>query len=313
LGHRAALRGVVGVLVIALASLSCVAARVPQEPERTAGSVPRLALLEPDDLFVGPEVTPSPTPQPTAAPTPAPTPPPTAVAATTAAVGASLRVPVLMYHYIDVVPADDANPVLGRSLRVPPDLFEQHLAYLKANGYQTISTPQLWDALHGRGRLPARPVILTFDDGYADAYRNALPLLKKYGFIGTFFVNANLRGGAYMTWDQVRALAAAGMDVQSHGMDHVSMKSRTAQYLAYQMGESRRVLSAQIGRDVRFFAYPAGDYDANAVSAAAANGYHGSFRKDGGSIQSVAWAQALRRARVPGYASIAALASALAQ
>jgi len=111
--------------------------------------------------------------------------------------------------------------------------------------------------------------MLTFDDGYADAYTVVLPLLQKYGFTGVFFVTVNLVGrDGYLTRDQVRALADAGMDVESHAMDHVSMKIRTLADQRYQMCTARQFLSQWTGTDVRHFAYPSGDYNADSFSAA---------------------------------------------
>lgn len=223
------------------------------------------------------------------------------------------RVPVLMYHYISAVPADQTKDPFAVDLRVPPDLFERHLAYLKSQGYETVTTPLLWEAMNGRAALPARPVVLTFDDGYADAYVNALPLLRKHGYVGTFFITVNLVGRpGYMTWDQVKALAAAGMDVESHAMDHKPMTTFDLGGLKYQMGAARDALQKQIGREVRFFAYPSGDYNGMAMEGAAVNGYYGAFLKAGGSMQSVDWAYTLRRARVTGYANVDTLKRALA-
>lgn len=225
----------------------------------------------------------------------------------------ALRIPVLMYHYISAVPANEAASRFAVDLRVPPEVFEQHLAHLRSQGYQTVSTPQLWEALKGRAKLPAKPVVLSFDDGYADAYTNALPLLQKHGYIGTFFITVNLVGKpGYLSWDQVRGLAAAGMDIQSHAMDHKPMTAFTLAGLGYQMGAARDALQRQIGREVRFFAYPSGEYNGTAMQGAAANGYYGAFRKSGGVLQSLDWQFALRRQRVPGYASVETLRKALA-
>lgn len=240
---------------------------------------------------------PTPTPRPTATPVPAPV----------------YRVPVLMYHYISAVPADQASNRFAVDLRVPPDLFEQHLSHLKSQGYTSISTPDLWNAINGKESLPARPVVLTFDDGYADAYTNALPLLLKYGFRGTFFITCNLVGKpGYMSWDQVQALEAAGMDVESHAMDHWNMAALSGAKLSYEMNDSRAMLSSKIGRDVRFFAYPSGDYNAVAIQGAIAAGYYAAFAKSGGSSQSLDWAYALHRTRVSGYANLDTFKNALA-
>jgi peptidoglycan/xylan/chitin deacetylase (PgdA/CDA1 family) len=254
-------------------------------------------------------------PVPTASPTPTPTPVSAGAAipaAPTERTGRVLHVPVLMYHYISAVPANQAADRFAVDLRVPPDLFEQHLAYLRSQGYNTLSVPALWIALNGGEALPAKPIILTFDDGYADAYANALPLLKKYGFTGTFFVTCNLIGKpGYMTWDQVRELDTSGMDIESHAMDHKPMSAFSLAGLAYQLGQARATLSQQLGHDVRFFAYPSGDYNATAIQGLAANGYFAAFLKGGGSAQSIDWRYTLRRARVSGYATVDALKAAL--
>jgi peptidoglycan/xylan/chitin deacetylase (PgdA/CDA1 family) len=245
-------------------------------------------------------------PTPTATPSPSPT---TAPARAQAVV---LRVPVLMYHYISAVPASQMGDRFAVDLRVPPDLFEQHLAYLRDQGYATISAPMLWEALNGRATLPAKPVVLTFDDGYLDAYTNAFPLLRKYGFTGTFFITCNLIGRpGYMSWDQVRELDAGGMDIESHAMDHRPMSSFGMSGLAYQMGQARATLAQRLGHEVRFFAYPSGDYNATALQGVAANGYAAAFVKGGGSAQSLDWRYTLRRARVGGYATVDVLKSAL--
>lgn len=225
-----------------------------------------------------------------------------------------LRVPVLMYHYISHVPAEQANSKVAVDLRVPPEIFEQHLLYLQREGYHSISVPLLWEALNGRAVLPPKPIVLTFDDGYGDAFTNAFPLLRRYGFTGTFFITVNLIGRpGYMTWDQVRALDAAGMDVESHAMEHKPMTAFGPAGLAYEMGTARQILSQQVGHEVRFFAYPSGDYNATAMQGAASNGYYAAFVKSGGSLQSLDWAYALRRTRVGGSASAEALKTALAR
>lgn len=225
-----------------------------------------------------------------------------------------LRVPVLMYHYVSQVPAEQANSKVAVDLRVPPELFEQHLLYLQREGYRSISVPLLWEALSGREALPAKPVILTFDDGYADAFTYAFPLLRRHGFAGTFFITVNLIGRpGYLTWDQVRALDAAGMDIESHAMEHKPMTAFGPAGLAYEMGTARAILSQQLGHEVRFFAYPSGAYSAATIQGAANNGYYAAFVKSGGSLQSLDWAYALRRTRVGGSASVEALKTALAR
>ncbi len=89
----------------------------------------------------------------------------------------SLHVPILMYHYISANPHAPGDPLRTR-LSVSPAQFAQQLAYLHLAGYTTITLDDLVDALYMRSSLPPKPVILTFDDGYADFFTNAYPLLS---------------------------------------------------------------------------------------------------------------------------------------
>jgi peptidoglycan/xylan/chitin deacetylase (PgdA/CDA1 family) len=173
-------------------------------------------------------------------------------------------VPILMYHYISAPPPDaDAYRL---DLSVTPAQFAAHVGWLAQNEFTAVSLDDLYLALTEGRRLPPRPVILTFDDGYADAYTHAFPVLQQYGMTGTFFVVTewlDARQPGYLTWDQARQMAAAGMSIQSH--------TRAHQYLTdgcdyncrvYQILGSVETIEAEIGVRPRFFCYPGGRYDA---------------------------------------------------
>ena len=241
------------------------------------------------------------------------TPARTYVPATLADGSRMIRVPSLMYHYVSWLPATDPNMDLRKDLTVSPVDFEAMLKYLKDNGYTTITTKDLWWSLDQTAALPAKPVMLTFDDGYSDAYSVVLPLLKAYGMTGTFFVTVNLVDKpGYISRDQVRALADAGMDVESHAMDHIPMLGTLAGQ-TYQMCRSREFLSAWTGTDVRHFAYPSGDYNDTSLVALRQCGYLSAYKKSGGSVQSSNAMYLLQRARVRGQQGLAALLLALQQ
>ncbi|MGH2378539.1 MAG: polysaccharide deacetylase family protein [Candidatus Limnocylindria bacterium] len=224
----------------------------------------------------------------------------------------SLRASALMYHYVGELPPDADR--FRVDLTVSPADFEEQLLWLKANGYHTITSVDLWWALDTGNPLPPKPVLLTFDDGHRDHYENVLPLLLKHGMVGTFAVTANLieRPG-YMTKAMVRALADAGMDVQSHAVDHVSVNRLSFEQQVYQLCTSRRLLEEWTGREVRHFIYPAGDYLPLPAAALTGCGYLSAYRKDGGSVQSSSWMYELRRYRVRGQQGLAPLLVALAQ
>src|SRR5206468_1637418 len=98
-----------------------------------------------------------------------------------------LRIPILLYHYISANPDAPADVVRTR-LSVPPDAFAAQLAYLARAGYTTITLDDLVAILHDGAAPPPKPVVLTFDDGYADFYANAYPLLTQYGDKATIYV-----------------------------------------------------------------------------------------------------------------------------
>jgi peptidoglycan/xylan/chitin deacetylase (PgdA/CDA1 family) len=223
-----------------------------------------------------------------------------------------LRVNALMYHYVSWLPPDP--DALRRDLTVSPTDFEEHLRYLKENGYNTITSVDLWWSLDTGKPLPPKPVLLTFDDGYVDHYEVVLPLLRKYGMVGTFAVTANLVGkGGYLTKAMVRGLADAGMDVQSHATDHVSVNKIPYASQVYQLCTSRRILSEWTGKDVRHFIYPSGDYLPLLSGPLASCGYLSAYRKDGGSVESSNDMFALRRVRIRGQQGLSALLFALQQ
>ncbi|HEV2009588.1 MAG TPA: polysaccharide deacetylase family protein [Candidatus Limnocylindria bacterium] len=243
----------------------------------------------------------------------APEPARTYLPATLADGSRMIRVPSLMYHYVGWLPATDPNMDLRKDLTVSPTDFEAMLQYLRDNGYHSITTKDLWWSLDQTAPLPTKPVMLTFDDGYADAYSVVMPLLKAYGMTGVFFVTVNLVDKpGYISRAEVKALADTGMDVESHAMDHVSMMKPLSDQ-TYQMCRARDFLNAWTGTDVRHFAYPSGDYNDQSGAALQTCGYLSAYKKSGGSVQSSNAMYLLQRARVRGQQGLGALLLALQQ
>lgn len=170
-----------------------------------------------------------------------------------------IDVPILMYHHVaPVAPADEFEA----RLTVLTADFEAQLAYLRCAGYTGITVAQLVDAMRGFAALPPHPVILTFDDGYGDAYTEAFPLLQRYGFPGSFAIVTGFVGqgnGAYASWDQLREMADAGMEMLSHTVSHIDLGTSDDETDRHEMIESKAELEARIGRPVRFFVYPSGE------------------------------------------------------
>ena len=182
----------------------------------------------------------------------------------------------LMYHS---VASGQDDPY---QLTVRPERLGKQLCSLRRLGRTGVSVSTLLEARQ-RGSQE-RLVGLSFDDGYADFAENALPVLQRYGFTATLFVIAGRLGGsnewdskgprkALLTADQVREVAAAGVEIGSHGLHHVSLPTVGDSDLASEIQESRRILQELTGQEVRGFCYPYGHLDERAVKAVEAAGY----------------------------------------
>lgn len=172
------------------------------------------------------------------------------------------RVPILMYHYISSPP--DAADVYRRDLSTPPDAFHAQMDYLFYQGFTPITLGDLDTALLTGLELPAKPVILTFDDGYADHHAHAFPILREFGFTGTFFVitgRADEADPAHLSWPQIAEMSAAGMQMESHTKSHPDLRGRDADFLVYELLGSLESLRHYTGGAGQMFAYPAGQYD----------------------------------------------------
>lgn len=217
-----------------------------------------------------------------------------------------IQVPILMYHYVSVPPSDADRYRLD--LSVTPDQFSEQLVFLRENGYTTITLDDLFLALNEGRPLPPRPVVLTFDDGYADAYDHAFRLLEQYEMVGTFFVVTDwldARRPGYLTWDQARAMVAGGSAIQSHSRSHIDLTNGCDHdCLVYQLLGSTETIEAEIGVRPRFLCYPSGRYDAAVVQVAAEVGFVAAVTTQGGTLHTSDRLLELKRVRVRGTTSL---------
>ncbi len=239
----------------------------------------------------------TPTP-PAAQPTPIPTPTP---GPTPDGIPRVARVPILMYHYISAPPPGADKYRID--LSVSPERLESHLRYLRDQGYTTISLRDLVYHLTQGAPLPPKPIILTFDDGYEDQYLNAFPLLKKYGFRGTFFIITDFvteeRPG-YMTWSQLKEMVAAGMEIGSHSRNHPDLRGKPVDYLVWQALGSKEAIEAHLGITPRFISWPSGRYDDQAIAVFHSAHFWGGVTTHQGTVQRSDRLFELQRIRVRG-------------
>ncbi len=178
-----------------------------------------------------------------------------------------------MYHHIEDQPAGASRD--AQQLTVSPQAFREQMAYLRDHGYHTIGFADLVDAFAGNTALPANPVIITFDDGWADIYQVAYPILRDHALAATFFISTNwienLDGT--VSWAQIEEMAAGGMEFGSHSVTHPYLTTAEPRLLTLELTESKAALEDSVHAPVIALAYPFGLYDDAVIAAARAAGY----------------------------------------
>lgn len=177
------------------------------------------------------------------------------------------KIPVLMYHYIRI--ADPAD-TLGVGLSVKPANFAKQMNWLAENNYETIKLEALADPEKKEiSRIIAegkKPIVITFDDGYEDAYNKALPILQKNKFIGTFFIIRDFTTrDEYATQIQIDKMAKAGMEIGSHTLSHKDLAKNSIEVDRKQIFDSKL--------DATVFCYPSGKFNEDAVNLVKEAGY----------------------------------------
>lgn len=192
----------------------------------------------------------------------------------------ALQIPILAYHSI----ADDGPPEL-QPWRITPSAFDEQLRFLKHHGFRSISLDEWTRCITAQSRPPGKPVIITFDDGYADFLANAAPRLEAAGFNATIFVVTGRVGATanwdttsgpplkLMTWDDLRLLETRGFSVGSHTTAHLDLTALTDEEIESDSREARATLRRELGHDVDTVAFPGGTSDARVRAALTRAGY----------------------------------------
>ncbi len=190
-------------------------------------------------------------------------------------------VPVLMYHAFTTDGERDRFVLPARS-------FARQMRLLKALRYRAISLAELAEELRQGTPLPERAVVITIDDGYADNFEIARPILRRHGFSATLFpVSGRLgsgndwdsdgaaRGRPLLSADQIRQMHDEGFDVGAHTRSHCSLPAMADDVAAEEVERSRGDLEAILNAPVATFAYPYGEVDDRAVEIVGRTGFRG--------------------------------------
>lgn len=211
-----------------------------------------------------------------------------------------VKIPILMYHHLANNPKPD-DP-LTRSLYLAPDMFKHEMDYLNANHFQTIDLQEMYNYFNFGAKLPAKPIIVTIDDGYLDFYQNGFTVLKNNHQKAVLFVITDYpgRNSAYANFDQLREMQQSGMEIEAHSMSHPDLSKIPSAEANQQVVESKKVLEKEMRKPVLFFAYPSGKYNPETIDFLKKAGYLGAVTVKAGQDHSMNDFFELHRVRVAG-------------
>lgn len=224
----------------------------------------------------------------------------------------TVRVPILMYHYIRVNP--NRSDRLGFNLSVTPADFSRQMDWLAANGYHPVDFDDVRGYLLGQEDLPSRPVVLTFDDGYRDMYTTAFPILRSHRFKAvSYIVSGFVNSPQYVTADQVREMDVNGIQIGAHTVSHADLTGVSAPDLRREVFDSKASLEALVGHPVLDFCYPTGRFNDAVVRMVQEAGFQTATTTQSGVAHSAAERFAWTRVRASGGESLEQFISDLGQ
>ena len=219
--------------------------------------------------------------------------------------------PILMYHAIGL-PHEPAGPYV-----MPAHRFATQMTWLKRMGYRPITLEQLLGCQRERRPVPARSVVVTFDDGYADNYTHAYPVLQQQAIPATIFLVSGyvglankwdeqnqLAGRPLMSWSQIQEMMGQGVQIGAHTCTHPVLTAIPSNRAEEEIALSRKQLEDRLGAPVEVFAYPYGEYDSSVQAMVQRSGFAAGFTADAGLNTPLTPIFSLRRIEIRGTDSL---------
>jgi poly-beta-1,6-N-acetyl-D-glucosamine N-deacetylase len=190
---------------------------------------------------------------------------------------AEAYITILLYHRFDGISFPSTNTTSAD--------FARQMEYLQANNYRVFSMDELAQCIEGRLPMPEQGVVITMDDGYLSEYTRAMPILKQHHYPFCIFVYTQAVGSKnYMNYDQLKQIRTCGGEVGCHTITHPCLLDLPEDKIEKEIVVSKQILEKNLGRPVRFFAYPFGQYDAKIRAIAKKAAFRLMLSSDPGSV-----------------------------
>ncbi|MGE7684919.1 polysaccharide deacetylase family protein [Peribacillus simplex] len=212
----------------------------------------------------------------------------------------AVELPILMYHSISE----------GNGLRVPREEFQLQMAWLRENGYYTLSPEEAFLVLT-ENRLPSEKCVwLTFDDGYTDNYTEAFPILKENDMKATvFMIGKSIDKGHHLTENQMVEMSRNGISIESHTINHLELNRMTAKQQEVEMVQSKELFDRILDQDTTVLSYPVGRYNEESLRLSEEAGYKMAVTTEPGGALRDQGMHALHRVRISPGLSVEGFAS----
>ncbi|RMD88552.1 MAG: polysaccharide deacetylase family protein [Calditrichaeota bacterium] len=200
----------------------------------------------------------------------------------------SIKVPILTYHHV-IDPKHPADAEIGHSpFTVTKIQFHKQMSYLAQNGYRVLSLAQLL-SLHYKKLTQNnnfnKSVVITFDDGWENNFRNAFPILRLFGFTATFFViSGKINTKYFMNWEQLLEMHKNNMHIESHTHTHNPLELLSSAELEWEFIHSKEILEKHLGKAIQYISYPHGSYNDHTITAAIKTHYRACTTSDFGYV-----------------------------
>lgn len=179
--------------------------------------------------------------------------------------------PIVIYHEIF-----DDNQINKEKHAIHVAEFERHISYLADNGFESLNLAAIFRSDYGHEENSHKCLVISFDDGHYSDYSHAFRILKRYNFVGNFFITTDwVCKAGYLSWDNLTEMKDGSMSIQSHSISHSFLPDLSIPDLRKELRNSKRILEERLNIPVDFISIPSGFVSKRAIQKGKTEGYKG--------------------------------------